>query len=347
MKNKPKDIPYNNVRRDVISAAAPKLDMEILQHHWDWIRDRYEVHVNKDIKKLPAPWTDNPVLQQVKFCNLLRHHDRESRNLIEHIASQTQYSLKDRCFNIILFRLWNKYSSYFKATKGKLIEFPMSEETFVEIQSNIAEVCVETPEYTWYSGAYITAPIRNWLLRVHNDKDSSITHYPSAPLVFCKENLTDEIWAQIEEAEDQRSVVAALSVFPYVGGRFLTYQFFVDFSYCTDFAFSENEYTVSGPGCIDGINLLFIDRDGMTHDECLFWLRDNFFRIYSPLGYDPETMFSLEPQESINVMCLENTFCELQKYVRCIGHIKEGKKPRGKSSYNGVGVAPMVDLFSI
>lgn len=346
MKNRPSDVPYNGVRKDVIDAAQPVLNPTILQHHWQWMRDRYEVHINKDVLGTPAPWTKNPILQQVKFCNLFREDDRQSRWLIENIASQTQHTLMDRCFNIILFRLWNKAESYIKATKGKLLKFPLSQADAVEIAANIAEECVLNPDYAWYSGAYNTAPIRNWMLNMHCGKDSSKTHYPSAPLVFCQTSLTQQFWNIMHISRDQKSVVEALKVFPYVGGNFLTYQLFVDFTYCPDYQFSENEYTVSGPGCIDGINLLFEDRAGMTHDECIFWLRDNFQRIYGPLGYKPE-MFCLEPHKQINVMCLENTFCELQKYVRCDAMIAEGKKPRGKSNYDGTGGAKAVDLFNI
>lgn len=344
--NTKQDKLYCGVRADVIAKANPVLDTNIMQHHWNWIRERYAIHVNKDILRRPAPWTQDPILQQVKFCNLFREDDRQSRNLIEHIANRTEYSLKDRCFNIILFRLWNKLESFERATGGKLLKFPLSAADYATVQANIARCMEEEPDYAWYSAAYNTAPIRNWLLNVHCGGKKDAPVYPVAPLEFCKACLDDVLWSKLQAATQQDQVVAVLSEFPYVGGKFLTYQLFVDFTYCPDYHFTEHEYTVSGPGCIEGLNLLFVDRDGMTHDEALFWLRNNFQRLYGPLGYDPATMFKYEPHKHINVMCLENTFCELGKMHRCTQLVKEGKKPRGKASYNGQGSKTM-DLFSI
>lgn len=339
------DILYCGVRADVIAKANPVLDETIQQHHWDWIRERYKIHVEKDIRRKPAPWTDDPVLQQVKFCNLFREDDKQSRILIENIANRTEYSLMDRCYNIILFRLWNKWESYHKATGGQLLKFPLSEADYATVQANIARHMEEQPDYAWYSAAYNTAPIRNWLLNVHCGGVKTAPVYPVAPLEFCKASLDNVLWSKLQAANRQDQVVATLSEFPYVGGKFLTYQLFVDFTYCPDYQFTENEYTVSGPGCIDGLNLLFTERDGMTHDECLFWLRNNFERLYAPLGYNP-SMFKLEPHKEINVMCLENTFCELGKYYKGVVALREGKKPRGKAGYAGQGNKE-VDLFNL
>jgi hypothetical protein len=143
-------------------------------------------------------------------------------------------------------------------------------------------------------------------------------------------------------------------------GKFLVYQWFVDFTYCPDYWFSENEYTVSGPGCTKGIDLLFEDRDGMTHEECLFWMRDNQWDMFQNFGYDPQNLFDDLPEHDrfINIMSFENLMCELQKYMKGVAAIKEGKKPRGKASYNGTGdvkkekvkktvVQPQVDLFNL
>jgi hypothetical protein len=127
-------------------------------------------------------------------------------------------------------------------------------------------------------------------------------------------------------------------------GPFLAYQIWVDFTYMPGYPFSENHFTIAGPGCRAGIDLLFLNKDGMTHEECIFWLRDNQDAVYSQYGYVREQFWSAEEpvDQCMNVMQLENMFCELSKYTRCVEAVGRGEKPRGKVGYNGgeVHVSP-------
>lgn len=358
MLNRSKDVLYCGVRQDVIENAKPLLNAEVLTSLYEFVTDRYEIHKKKDVQKLPAPWTTNPIFLQVKFTNVRREHDRESLNVIRNIASKTKRSLKDRFFNIILMRFWNKYESYALATGGDMINFPMSDDDF----NNCLRRIEERPDHTWWSGAYYTCPVRSWMERIHfkGEVDPKELNFSAAPIYFAKHVLTDELWDNMEACESPEELFALLTAIPWMG-KFLVYQWFVDFTYCPDYWFSENEYTVSGPGCTKGIDLLFEDRDGMTHEECLFWMRNNQMLMFKMFGYDPMKLFDDLPEHDrfINIMSFENLMCELQKYMKGVDAVKIGKKPRGKSSYNGSGevkktkaakaatVQPVMDLFSL
>jgi hypothetical protein len=348
MKNRSKDVLYCGVREDVIKAANPVLNEDVLANLYEFVHDRYEIHKKKDVEKLPAPWTDNPIFLQVKFTNVRREHDRESRNVIENICS-TKESLKDRFFNIILMRFWNKFESYKIATGGKMLKFPLSDEDFKACNDRIAA----NGDHTWWSGAYYTCPVRSWLERIHFQQKipAKDLNFDQSPIYFAKYALTDELWEKMEAAQSPKELFEILTAIPWMG-KFLVYQWFVDFTYCEDYWFSENEFTVSGPGCTKGVDLLFADRDGMTHEECLFWMRNNQRLMFDKFGYDPEKLFSDLPDYDryINIMSFENLMCELQKFQKCKAAVQEGKKPRGKSSYDGLGVkaakkakAPAVD----
>lgn len=344
MKNREKDTPYCGVRDDIIKKAHPLLNESVLTNLYTFVKDRYEIHKKKDVQKLPAPWTENPIFLLVKFTNVRREHDRESRNVIEHIASKTDYSLKDRFFNIILLRFWNKYESYRLATGGQMLKFPMSDDDYNRCIKNIED----NSNHTWWSGAYYTCPVRSWHERILLERKvpSSDINFSTSPIEFAKNVLTDDLWSKIEAAPDQKSVFDILTSIPWMGS-FLVYQWFVDFTYCEDYWFSENEYTVSGPGCTKGIDLLFENRDGMTHEECLFWMRDNQHMMFDRFGYDPENLFDDLPDydRKIGLMSFENLMCELQKYEKCAKAVVEGRKPRGKSGYNGFGIQKTVNKF--
>ena len=103
-------------------------------------------------------------------------------------------------------------------------------------------------------------------------------------------------------------------------GSFLAYQIFVDFSYLSEFPFSENEFVVAGPGCKKGLNLLFDDFGGLRYEEALFWIRDNQNRLFQQFGYNSYNLFSDLPEEEryLNLMSLENCMCEISKYIRAI-----------------------------
>jgi hypothetical protein len=351
MKNRSKDVPYCGVDKEKIINANPTLNQDILAHMYQFIVDRYNTHKNKDVVKSPPPWTDNVILQQVKFTNIKRYQDRQSLNVINNITSKNDVSLKDRFFNIILMRFWNKYQSFELATGGKLLSFPLSDQDFNDCIKRIEA----NSDHTWWSGAYYTCPVRSWLERIHFEKKipSSEINFSTSPIYFARYALTDELWNKIESANSPKEVFDTLTSIPWMGA-FLVYQWIIDFTYCEDYWFSENEFTVSGPGCTKGLNLLFKDRDGMTHEECLFWLRDHQFELLKPFGYDPYSLFDDLPEYDrvLTIMDLENIFCELQKYLKNVEAVRIGKKPRGKSNYNGLAVKvsdkqPAVNLFDM
>ena len=355
MQHKAGDILYCGVRQSVIETAAPTLNTEVLAALYRFVEDRYTIHKKKDVEKLPAPWTDNPIFQVVKFTNVRREHDRESLNVINNICKRVDLSLKDRCFNIILMRFWNKFASYNLATGGEVLKFPLSDEDFQSCISRIEA----NKEHTWWSGAYYTAPVRSWLESIHFQKKipSSDINFATSPIYFAKHVLTDELWDKMEYCGTPKDVFDLLTSIPWMGD-FLVYQWFIDFTYNEDYRFSENEYVVSGPGCTKGINLLFEDRDGMTHEEAIFWMRNNQDSMFSKFGYDPIALFDDLPMYDrfINIMSFENLMCELQKYVKGLEAIKIGKKPRGKSNYDGTGLqavrrkivpADQIDIFNL
>ena len=86
MRTKERDVLYCGVREDVIKNAMPSLNWENVYHFKNFVIERYRVHKKKDVKRLQAPWTDNPVIREFKFTNVRREHDRQTRYLIENIV---------------------------------------------------------------------------------------------------------------------------------------------------------------------------------------------------------------------------------------------------------------------
>lgn len=380
MKDKALDVPYCGVREEKIKSAKPVLSPTHTSLSYEWMRDRYQIHVKKDVQRLPAPWTDNPILRQVKFCNVRREHDRQSLNLINNIVNNDALGMADKMFNCVLFRMFNLWDPI------QAIGGAMTIKEFAKINLDATRERLQKFEADGgkvFTNAFNTGGLKQCLafpeLVVNHKeqrfggmmvnlicKDGSTQNmdYKEAKAIAEAEPdfYTIEGWEPYMPMRVIRSLKAFVNKNPNyfhdllrLGtplevyqrmyddieglGPFLAYQIWVDFTYIPEYPFSENHFTVAGPGCRAGIDLMFLNKDGMTHEECIFWLRDNQDAVYGPLGYNREEFWSAEEpwDRHLNIMAGENMFCELQKYTRCVEAIQQGKKPRGKVGYNGEG----------
>lgn len=383
MINKPADVPYCGVRPEVIASAKPKLNEDVLARHYHWMHERYKIYERKDVQKLPAPWTENKILLHHKFTNTRREHDRQSKLLINNIcASDNGLSLVDQFWNVVLFRMFNKYD-VFDALGGPWTTEDILNWDIESMRKVLKEHDAKAGgDAKWFTNAFNTGGLKQCLafpektvshklqrfggLMVNLTKpDGSVVQmdYKEAKKLADDDERYDiEGWERympcrvlraiktmvkedtglplrvLEAATQKDSYNALLDVRGF--SNFLAYQIWVDLTYIDEYKFSENEFVISGPGCIHGINLLFEDRDGMTHDECIFWLRDNQDELYGKeFGYDRDEFWSSEAphDRAMNVMQLENSFCELGKYMRCVEAIINGDKPRTRVKYDGVG----------
>lgn len=335
MLNKPADVLYCGVRQDKICTASPVLNEENLLHLYNFIHRRYKIHLRKDVLKKPQPWTKDEVLQEFRFTNVRREHDRETLWLIRNITSNPAVSYEDKLLNCILFRLFNKHET------SEIIKQPIrfSRKYNPEAYRAVFEAAEKAdPHYIFFTGAFITGGMKRalkWYLPKGTEEDSM----PMRVMKFMEHLYNDRVVPKIKACSSQKAVYDLLR--GYLGiGDFLAYQMFVDMTYIEEFPFSENEFTAAGPGCKMGLNFLFEDKDGMSYEECLFWLRENLGDMFQDtLGkpWDPDKLFRDLPEHDrcLNVMSLENCFCELSKYIRAktgTGRPRKKYKPSKEES---------------
>lgn len=324
-----------------IKKAEPFLNEVNTAHLMNFIIERYRIHVRKDILGRPRPWTEDPVLQQYKFTNVFREDDRVSRALIELVSTNDDLTLEEKVLNTFLLRSWNNPNTFTDFggpfTAKEIYNGLKLKESVRPIYHNLLSL---DPDRKWWSSAYNQGgtkyawkfPDGEGFSRAPSEEQGKkFTDYePDMPLrVFhigpwLKER---KVFKRLMNAKDQ---MEAYNIIREIRGfaSFLAYQVFVDLTYIEDFPFSENEFTIAGPGCKRGLDLVFDDYDGMTHEEALFYLRDNideYFKAleagdYAKYKWNPEKLFKHRPEgdRCLNVMCLENCFCELSKYVKAV-----------------------------
>lgn len=329
MKTKPKDTLYCGVSRDKIEKALPELNISALELFLEYINERYAIHVKKDVGHKKPPYTDNKILRKYRFTNIRREHDRETQYLIRNIADNDFLSYRQKLLNIVLFRAFNKHQTF--EIMGAPFKFEWAW-TYKPARKKLLRYHEENPEYTFFTNAYFSSGLKRTLNTMFPQED----FVPATVLRFLKHLNENDFFDKITSAKTQKEAFEAINSEKGLG-EFLSYQIFVDFTYIEEFPFSENEFTVAGPGCQKGIDFLFKNRAGLNYEECLFWLRDNWDKIQTlvpqKFRFDPQNkMIDLKQcDRRMNVMSLENCFCEFSKYYRAVnnmGRPRNNYKPR-------------------
>ena len=85
---------------------------EIYDLYWYFACERQNIFLKK-LNNLPAPWTDDEILRTYKFCNSYRVNDRVSQYLLKNVIyNNKKYTKETMLFRIILFKLFNKESTW-------------------------------------------------------------------------------------------------------------------------------------------------------------------------------------------------------------------------------------------
>lgn len=329
MKNKEKDIKYCGVRQHRIDKACPQLNPEALDLFLWFIQERYQIHLRKDVEGQKPPYTDNDILKKFKFTNVRREHDRETKYLIKNIAT-ADLPLGQKLLNAILFRIYSKHETF--EMIGGPIDF--NKDTNAKaLSKKMYMYSKEHPKHAFFTNAFLSSGLKTSLRRLY----PRIPFVPALPIKLVKtlkeEGFVENLLAcnTAEEVYETLKSVYGIS-------DFMAYQIFVDFTYIPEFPYSENEFTVAGLGCKRGLNCLFDNKDHMSDEECLFWLRDNWKKLkeinenngYSSWFNPKKLMIDLPKSDRImNIMSLENCFCEFFKYWKTLNGLG-----RPRSKYN-------------
>ena len=81
--------------------------LRVLKH---WMVERENIRLKREAG-LPAPWTEDKILRDYKFCNVRREDDKNSKWLIKNIAENSTLSLVNKVTNIICARMYNNLTT--------------------------------------------------------------------------------------------------------------------------------------------------------------------------------------------------------------------------------------------
>jgi hypothetical protein len=279
--------------------VPPVARPEVLDAYWHLAAERQEIFFRR-LEGEPAPWTDDPILREYKFCNAYRASDRVSQYLIRNVIyADGDYSADDVLLRIVLFRLFSKPSTWelLERRLGDVKASDFSTERYASVLD--AAFASGTKLYT---GAFILCATRAF---GHDRKHRN--HLALLEAMLRPGGLS----LRLARATSLRDLYQALSEYPLIG-PFMAYQLAIDINYSELCDFSEDEYSVAGPGAVRGIKKCFVDTAGWDGDRLIRWMTARQDAEFARRGIEFRSLYG-RPLHAIDV---QNLFCEVDKYAR-------------------------------
>lgn len=278
------------------------------------------------------PWTEDPAFQGFKFTNVYRYLDRVSQYLLkEVIYNGKEYSKEDMFFRILLFKHFNNDLTWDELLK----EF--GDITYETGWENIACFCDKKmdEDFRLYSNAYISGA---WMFsKPRYSYIKGLSRHRGHFILF------EEKFFQSGLVQDMLQSKSFQELFQFfrerdMFGDFLAQQYVIDMNYSPLFNFSENEFVVTGPGSIRGIDFTFEGAGNKKFDYvgAIKWVHDNFEELMGEFCRQTGMVWNPLPWEPVpSLINLQNCFCETSKLAKRLGHVfRENRKERMKTAYH-------------
>lgn len=269
--------------------------------------------MNKEVEQKPPPWTDDPILQKFKFCQVFREDDRTTRWFRTHIRDPYRDD-PEVLMATVIFRWFNYIETGRTLVRNKLhLEW--------DRKKAIEEI---TKQNKWVTGAYIVKTPNRM------DKVTGVAECISH-MWGDREKLVDQILAT-KSLEKSWNI---LRDYPYMG-PFMAYEVITDLRHTYLLRDAEDILTWAnaGPGAMRGLNRLAgreLDFSRRSHP----WNEEmrNLWEI-SRERLNP----NLIDLNQFEMREIEGGLCEFDKYSRILN--EEG---RTRSVYKHNEDLPLVE----
>ena len=210
---------------------------EVYDLYWYFACERQNIFLKKINNENP-PWTNDKILQEYKFCNSYRVNDRVSQYLLKNVIyNGKKYSNEDMLFRILLFKLFNKESTWELLLKN--FE-DITLKTFnIKEYSNILEHAISNG-IKIYNDAYISCANKAFGYDRKHDN-----HLALLNKMFNEDKIQDKI----VKCKTMKEAFNIIKSYPLIG-NFMAYQLVTDINYSEVVNWREDEFTIAGPGSI-------------------------------------------------------------------------------------------------
>jgi hypothetical protein len=275
-----------------------EIRIEAYQKYWEFAERRQNIFFRRLVGE-PRPWTDDPILDEYKFCNVYRASDRVSQYLIKNVIYTGNQSADEVIFRILLFKFFNKIETWeyllncFGEIRLKNFDITKYDRAFEQRISNSIPI---------YSNAYISCATKAY--------GYDRKHANHLALIYDMIN-NGHIVSKIVTAKSLEDIFKLLRQYPLIGD-FMAYQLMTDINYSNVVDFNENDFTMVGPGSMRGINKCFRSRSGKSYEYIIRWMVEHQEEEFNKFGLS----FKLLWGRSLHNIDCQGLFCETDKYCR-------------------------------
>jgi hypothetical protein len=284
--------------------------------YWELAANRQRIFFAR-LKGEPRPWTSDPILDQYKFCCAYRASDRVSQYLIREVIYRGgAWSIEDVVFRILLFKIFNKIETWEYLTE-KLGEIRHNRFDYVLCADLLQEY--QRSGEPIYNSAYMSCATKAFGFDQKHRNHLALIE---------RMNHKDRIAEKISRSKNLEDVFLLLRCYPLVG-NFMAYQLAIDLNYSEILNFSENDFTITGPGSERGIRKCFENTGSLTFSEVIHWMTENQDREFARLGIDYQNLWG----RKLHAIDCQGLFCETDKYCRVRFPELKSNRKRIKSRY--------------
>jgi 5-hmdU DNA kinase, helical domain len=278
----------------------PVVRSEVHDSFWRLAAERQKVFYRRLLGD-SEPWTSDPILRRYKFCNSYRASDRVSQYLIRQVIYEPQTEdlpVEDVFFRIILFRLFSKEPTwnFLELETGGVSRKTLGISCGGDLLDRLR---AQKPIYT---AAFILANPAEYAHKAKHRNHLALVHDMFRP---------GRLGQSLARASSLQDAYEALIAWPSIG-PFLGYQLAIDLNYTDHLDFSENDFTMPGPGAVRGLRKVFLDPGTHTPQQLIQRMVDRQNDEFDRLKIDWQDLFG-RPLQAIDCQGL---FCETDKYAR-------------------------------
>lgn len=269
-----------------------------LDRYCYWQTERESIRIKKESAVLSPPWTDDPILQEFKFCQVFREDDRTTRWFRTHIREPMRNE-EDVLMATIIFRWFNLIETGRTLIDHNLLRKWNRKKAIYEI----------TKQPKWITGAYIIKTPNGM------DKVTGVAECVSH-IWKAKEVILSKLHENLAKGESSLEATwLILRDYPYMG-PFMAYEVVTDLrhTYLLENANDIMTWANAGPGAMRGLNRLTgrpLDYCRKSHPWCEE-MQDLFEQVKKILA--PSIIF--RNGANYEMREIEGGLCEFDKYSR-------------------------------
>lgn len=272
---------------------------KVYDAYWDFAYKRQEVFFNR-YNNMPAPWTDDSIIQKYKFTNVYRAADRVSQYLIKNVIySKKDYSPEDIMFRILFYKTFNKIETwdYMEKKLGDISYRLFNKDLYDNLLDELLNKKIPI-----YSAAYIMPSGKSSFGYEKKHKNN---------LELLDYMMRDGVTVKVAKAKSLQEIYSLLLNYPMLG-KFLAFQYVIDINYSELCDYSEMSFVVAGPGAKRGIRKCFENADYYSEEDIIRFVCERQEQEFKERGLIFKSLFGRKMQ----LIDCQNLFCEIDKYAR-------------------------------